>query len=177
MTNIKSYKSEYSKQLYKPKLIQKGSWGNDTGWEFFLSQYLPKNAQKLSTAVFCIVKYHDKYILTKNHRGWEFAGGHIEADESIEQAMQREVKEEVGATLVNWKLIGYRQITSKLESINKVTGKPYPFPISYIPYYFGYTNTLPELHSGEEILDSQLFTKEEIKSLGIHDEYLLDCLE
>src|SRR5690349_3401587 len=56
--------------------------------------------------------HQDELLLTKLRRGWEVPGGHVELGETPEAAVLRELKEETGATVQTYRLIGYLKITN-----------------------------------------------------------------
>jgi 8-oxo-dGTP diphosphatase len=60
--------------------------------------------KELISAVFLIAFNGSKILAIENDRGWDIPGGHIEGEETPEQALIREVKEEAGATFSNAKL-------------------------------------------------------------------------
>ena len=63
--------------------------------------------------VTCAIIVNDKKILavqkalpSKNAHKWEFAGGKLEQDETLEQCLRREIKEELNLDIVTLKLVG-----------------------------------------------------------------------
>lgn len=65
--------------------------------------------------VLCLLHDDDRYLLQnrvkKDWNGYALPGGHIEAGESIVDAVVREMKEETGLTVLNPKLCGVKQFT------------------------------------------------------------------
>ncbi len=63
--------------------------------------------------VLCLLRDDDRYLLQnrvkKDWKGYALPGGHIEAGESIVDAVVREIKEETGLTVLNPKLCGVKQ--------------------------------------------------------------------
>ena len=66
------------------------------------------------TRVICVSKYKDKYVFSynKKRKGWEIPGGHIEENETWEEAARREMYEETGATKINVEPICLYKISS-----------------------------------------------------------------
>ena len=62
--------------------------------------------------VLCLLHNDDRYLLQnrvkKDWKGYALPGGHIEAGESIVDAVVRENKEETGLTVLNTKLCGVK---------------------------------------------------------------------
>ena len=99
-----------------------------------------KRTEEVELTVLCLVEKDNKFLLqnrVKNDwRGFAMPGGHIEAGESIVDAVVREMKEETGLTILNPKLCGVKQ-----------------FPIEhgrYIVFLFYATEFEGELISSDE---------------------------
>lgn len=101
-------------------------------FEFIQDKNIPD--LDLVTCVFAFVKSEWKIFLTKNHRWWELPWWHIEKWESLENALQREMKEEIWATVKNIKFFWYKKIIN-FEKIKNREWWFYPFPNSYILFY------------------------------------------
>ncbi len=65
----------------------------------------PKDRQAVDVAVGVLIRSDGQFLLTSRPSGkvyagyWEFPGGKIEAGESVEQALRRELEEEIGLTI------------------------------------------------------------------------------
>lgn len=69
--------------------------------------------EKVELTVLCLIHKDDKYLLqnrVKNDwKGLTLPGGHVERNESVIDAVIREMKEETGLTIHNPKLCGIKQ--------------------------------------------------------------------
>ena len=67
----------------------------------------PRSADRslVQVAVGVLVRSDDAFLLTSRPKGkayagyWEFPGGKLEVDETVEQALRRELQEEIGITI------------------------------------------------------------------------------
>jgi len=110
----------------------------------FLPAALPPDL--LVTAVKIYVFRGDSVLLTDiATRGWDVPGGHVEAGETPEQTVVRELREETGARVEKSALIGYLKITNTKETTRN---KKYP-KVSCMLVYKGYGARLDAGHSFE----------------------------
>jgi 8-oxo-dGTP diphosphatase len=77
---------------------------------------------KSNLTTLCYIEKDDKYLMLHrvkkendiNKDKWIGVGGHFEPDESPQECLLREVKEETGLTLTSWKLRGIVTFISDL---------------------------------------------------------------
>ena len=72
-----------------------------------------ERTENIELTVLCLIHKDNRYLLQdrikKDWKGFTLPGGHIEKDESIVNAVIREMKEETGLTIHNPKLCGVKQ--------------------------------------------------------------------
>lgn len=127
-------------------------------YEFIETDEIPK--KDLVTCVFAFVSYKWKVYLTKNHRGWELPWGHIETGENFDEALTREMSEEIWTTIKNKIFFGYKKYYNS-EKIENRDWWFYPFPNSYIIFYIAEWTWEDKKIECPDTLDYWLFTIEE----------------
>ena len=70
--------------------------------------------EKEYTRVIGVSRYKDKFVFcyNKKRHGWEIPGGHIEENETWEEALKRELYEETGAIKIEYEPICVYKINS-----------------------------------------------------------------
>lgn len=72
-----------------------------------------RRTEKVELTVLCLIHNGNKLLLQdrikKDWSGFTMPGGHVEKDESIVDAVIREIKEETGLTIQNPRLCGVKQ--------------------------------------------------------------------
>jgi 8-oxo-dGTP pyrophosphatase MutT (NUDIX family) len=149
------------------KKVLEGAWDENLRWEFHLSSHIPP--AELCTAIACIAidEPSDRIVLTRNQRGWEILGGHIEPGETATDALFRETREEGGFRPQRFNPFGYRKVIARQPVPHDQREGYYPFPISYIPHFVAASSLALSAPTGEEILESRAFSLHEIETLGV----------
>ncbi|TKD70936.1 NUDIX hydrolase [Pseudalkalibacillus hwajinpoensis] len=75
--------------------------------------------------VVMVVDEEGEILLVKNpHRGWEFPGGYVDKEETLQMAAVREVREESGIEIEIIELVGVEQNSSKKRNVFVFKGRP-----------------------------------------------------
>lgn len=121
-----------------------------------LSELLPQ--QKLITCSFVLAFQENALLLTNlNKRGWDIPGGHIEPGENPVEAMKRELYEETGAQIDSPQVLGHELI----RLYNKPEKYKYPYPDSYMVFYFAKIVKLDDFQSTSETKGRGFFKPED----------------
>lgn len=119
-----------------------------------------RNLETVELTVLCLIEQENQYLLQNrvkaDWQGYTLPGGHIEENESIVDAVIREVKEETGLTILNPKLCGVKQ---------------FPIPQGrYIVFLFRANRFKGELHSSEEGT-MHWIEKDKLKEYNVVDDF------
>ncbi len=155
-----------------PDRIATGQWGENISWELRETSVLPPI--ELCTAVMCVAIFEEKVVLARSERGWGMLGGHIEKGETLRAALHREALEEGGFAIAYHQPFAVRTITAKTPMPAR-RGQTYPFPTSYMVYYWATTNRPLETPTGEEILESGSFGLDAVRALETPDQAVIEA--
>ena len=152
-----SRKEESTEQFNQiPKVsLAKGKWDENLSWEFILSDQLPE--RESSTAVCCVTTYQNKLVLVRNKRNWEIPAGHIEAGETVEEAIKREVLEETCGVIENPQFFGYKEVVAKEPVPLRDNSGFYPNP-GYVIFFHAEANSFLEKPFESDIQEVKLVT-------------------
>lgn len=147
-----------------PFILSTGRWDENISWEFIVAPEKPE--RKLCTAVCCIATFNRKLLLVRNKGCWEFPSGIIESGETGEEAAIRETGEETGAVINNPQFFGYRKLTVQqpVERPEK-QGTYYPFPYSYVLYFYTDASEIFQRTPAEEIEETKVARYDEARNL------------
>ena len=160
--------ADYVIDNQRPNSVDTGTWGKRISWKLYPTDQLPPI--ELITAAFCVaITDKQKILLARSERGWGLIGGHIEDGETVEQALVREALEEGGFTPSTPVLFAVREVTASQPVQHQDPTKQYPFPISYLVYYYSTTIQPIAEPTGSEILESASFSLNDIEALNTPD--------
>ena len=115
----------------------------------------------LITSAFGLIFKDDCFLMTKLvKRGWDVPGGHIEARETPEETVRRELMEETAVIPQNLTHFAHAKITIHAP---KPDNYKYPHPISYMVFYVGGVGEIRPFFPTDEAEERQFFTPPEVR--------------
>lgn len=79
---------------------------------------------KIAVVVMVVNEEGDILLVKNPNRGWEFPGGYVDKEETLQHAATREVREESGIEIKVTDLVGVEQISSKRLNVFVFKGRP-----------------------------------------------------
>ncbi len=153
-------------------LIDTQDWGHSTYKAYIDLNGDYKDLIKNTTGVVSVCFDQNNNVILMNN---EPIGGHVEAGETIDDALKREALEEGGIELNQWKYFGYYEISLKDDAPEKFKNK-YP-KLGHILFFLAKGKKVMEPY-GADVKNPQALTKEQIiNSSEIKHKMLLEGLK
>lgn len=126
---------------------------------------------EVPTTVHCFPIINNKVLMTKNQRGIDIIGGHIEGEETPEEALKRECNEEGYITPIEFDIIGAIKVDNRENDNPK-----YPkigYQLFYVVKKYEIHEFKNEFESSERILlNKSDVIKQHHNWLGVHSRLL-----
>lgn len=97
-------------------------------------------------------------VLTKNGRGWDNPGGHVEEGETVFEALHREIDEEIGGKIVGEPILLGHRVTRALRPHR--WSERYP-PRGALPIYFAFVELSETFTARLEVTDRTVASVED----------------
>lgn len=119
---------------------------------------------QLVTGVFALCFQTDKLLFVRHRdRGWDLPGGHVEAGESFEVALQRELLEEAAAVISDVTLFAHIEINLIGEAPANYC---YPAPQSFMLCFVAKIAKLEPFEAKFETVERKLCSPEEAEQMA-----------
>lgn len=164
---VRNSSDEKKEKKSSQNIITRGEWAGGIPWEFLSTPIAQLPSQELCTAAFCVVTFQGKLVIVEHvSRGFELPGGHVNLDEEIAKTVEREVLEEVGASIRSPQYFGFKRV-SPPEPIPHRDNPAlfYPFPHSYVPYFYAEAVELFDTQLTSDVKGVKVVTFAEAKAL------------
>jgi ADP-ribose pyrophosphatase YjhB (NUDIX family) len=145
---------------------------------YYKNSEAPKPNKPNHIGVNVVMIYQNKLLLEKrkDSNQWGLVGGGLKIDETLEQGIRREIKEETGID-VSKKNIEFYKV---YDDPSRIASYPDGNVLRIISFVYKVTiNTLLDVKCSEESLELRFFEKDEIMNLDIvesHQEIVSDCI-
>lgn len=152
-----------------PKIVDKGDWGHSSYTAFIDPNMEIESIKDKVTGVSAVCFDEKNRVVLMNN---EPLGGHIEPNESIEEALKREVLEEGGMELSEWKPYGYYKIIQKEGALDEFKRR-YP-KTAYILFYLAKGRQVRKPFGKDVISVQKIDATELLKSRDVKHKMLLE---
>ena len=122
-----------------------------------------QSQENISITVYAFIHHGDRLLLTRDREGkpgWKLPGGHREVGETIQQALEREIEEEVGIKLQPEKIF-------LIKDFFRTEPSTYNIRI----FIKGISKTSAVIINKDELIDAQWFSIIEAKEIPEGDFY------